>query len=293
MWAAKTLNMLSQEEGIQTNSRLKVCDLFKRYIDEVTVHKRSERWERIRLMSLSRMSLGNVLLRDLNQTHIVQWRNQGLKEVEPSTVGREWTIINNAFNVAVNEWLWLKTNPMVKVKRPKDNPPRYRRVDPEEIDRMAFVTGWDMVSKPRNMMQRTIYAFLFAIETGMRAGEILSLRGKDLDLKKRTAFLKMTKNGTSRTVPLTDRAVELLGYLHPTKVFDMSSSTMEVLFRRIRKQACVEDLHFHDSRHEAISRLARKLDVLDLARMVGHKKLNTLMVYYNPTAEEMVERLNR
>ena len=56
--------------------------------------------------------------------------------------------------------------------------------------------------------------------------------------------------------------------------------------------ALIEDLHFHDSRHTAITRLAGKLDVLALARMVGHKDLRMLQIYYNESAEDMAKRLD-
>ncbi|MDC7252931.1 hypothetical protein NMY25_001792 [Wohlfahrtiimonas chitiniclastica] len=52
------------------------------------------------------------------------------------------------------------------------------------------------------------------------------------------------------------------------------------------------DLTFYDARHEACTRLARKLEVLDLARMIGHRDPRSLMIYYNPTASEIAERLD-
>ncbi|MCB1764228.1 MAG: site-specific integrase, partial [Gammaproteobacteria bacterium] len=63
-------------------------------------------------------------------------------------------------------------------------------------------------------------------------------------------------------------------------------------FRKIKNRTQIENLTFHDTRHEAITRLSKKLDVLDLARMVGIRDLKILMVYYNATASEIAERLN-
>jgi integrase len=65
----------------------------------------------------------------------------------------------------------------------------------------------------------------------------------------------------------------------------------DALFRKCRDRAGIVGLHFHDSRHEAITRLAQRLDVLDLARMVGHRDLKMLQAYYNATAEEIAARL--
>ncbi|WP_282433170.1 tyrosine-type recombinase/integrase [Massilia oculi] len=66
---------------------------------------------------------------------------------------------------------------------------------------------------------------------------------------------------------------------------------LDALFRKAKKAAGIEGLTFHDTRHEAITRLAQKLDVLDLARMVGHTNINQLRTYYNPTAEDIASRL--
>lgn len=71
-----------------------------------------------------------------------------------------------------------------------------------------------------------------------------------------------------------------------------NGKTLDVLFRRLRDQAGIVGLTFHDSRHEAITRLAGKLEVLELARMVGHKNLNQLLTYYNKTAAELAQKLD-
>lgn len=146
------------------------------------------------------------------------------------------------------------------------------------------------------MAARVGAAFIFAIETAMRAGEICAMRRGDIDLTARVVHLPTSKNGTARDVPLSSKAVEILRNVMSAtsedRVFAMSDATRDALFRKIKKEAAVEGLNFHDSRHEAITRLAKRLDVLDLARVVGHKQLNQLLTYYNPTAAELVSRLD-
>jgi integrase len=127
----------------------------------------------------------------------------------------------------------------------------------------------------------------------MRAGEIMRLRPNDINIEKRFARLPMTKNGTSRDVPLSSEAIRLIEALPKSDpIFGLDSAILDALWRKLRDRAAVSDLRFHDSRHEAITRLARKLDVLDLARMVGHRDLKMLMIYYNATAEELAKRLD-
>ena len=98
-----------------------------------------------------------------------------------------------------------------------------------------------------------------------------------------------------RHVPLSKRAVELLELMKGIdshNVFTVKDASFDTLWRKLRDKCEIEDLHFHDSRHEACTRLARKLEVLDLARMIGHKDLRSLMVYYNATASEIANRLD-
>jgi len=124
----------------------------------------------------------------------------------------------------------------------------------------------------------------------MRLGEVLGLSRSDVFPERRYLTIRDSKNADSRDVPLSTRAIELIGKLGDP-MFTLSRDTASTLFRRAVKNAGISDLHYHDSRHEAITRLARKLDVLDLARMVGHRDLRSLQVYFNATAEEIAGRL--
>lgn len=147
------------------------------------------------------------------------------------------------------------------------------------------------------MQQVMAYAFLLALDTAMRQGEILGLRVKDVLIKDRYVRLEMTKNGESRNVPLTRRAGEFLAVLvgersGESQVFRLSSASADAMFRKIRDELHIVDLHFHDTRHEATTRLARKVDVLGLARITKHKDPRSLMVYYKATAAEMAARLD-
>ena len=152
------------------------------------------------------------------------------------------------------------------------------------------IAGSDLATKSA----RVIHAFRFSIETAMRAGEIVGLSWDDVDTAKRIAHLPLTKNGTSRSVPLSNVALALLEELQGREdsCFRLNSQQLDVLFRKTRDRTDIENLRFHDSRHEAITRLAEKLDVLSLARMVGHRDIRMLQIYYNETAEELALRLD-
>lgn len=123
-------------------------------------------------------------------------------------------------------------------------------------------------------------------------GEILGLKWKTISLDKRFLKIVDSKNSDSREVPLSSRAIELLRELEGDQVFTVTPETLSTLFRRACNDLEIEGLTFHDSRHEAVSRLARKLDVLSLAKMIGHRDVKNLMIYYNPTASELADLLD-
>ncbi|KAF1692645.1 hypothetical protein CSC64_06565 [Pseudoxanthomonas koreensis] len=171
------------------------------------------------------------------------------------------------------------------------NPPaRRRRVTADEIDRVTLALGLlDLESDTAS--QRTGLAFLFALETAMRAGEMLGMTWPDVAEKSVT--LPATKNGDVRRVPLSARAREILAVLPrgDGPCFGLDAGTRDVLWRRAVRDSGIANLHFHDSRAEAIWRLSKKLDVMELARMIGHRDLRSLLVYYNADPDELADRL--
>jgi integrase len=175
---------------------------------------------------------------------------------------------------------------MADVRKPSQPAARTRRVTQDELDRLAHSAGDDLSTATA----RAFHAFLFAIETGMRAGEILGLRPGDVE--GRVAHLPRTKNGSARDVPLSTEALRLLAALpEADPLFGLTTGQLDALWRKVRDRAGVTDLHFHDSRHEAVTRLSRRLDVLTLARVIGHRDIRMLMIYYDESADDIAGRL--
>ena len=270
-----------------------VRDMMDRYLAEVTPTKRGVRNETARLRAFMRDPIAAVSLASIAAPDIAAWRDRRLEAVSSASVARDMNLMVSIFTRAVKEWHWLTANPCSGVQRPKDSPPRERRISDAEIAAICHACGFDpagdhlAVTKP----QRAAVAFLFAIETAMRAGEICGLTGGDV--KGNVARLDMTKNGYGRDVPLSSRALTLLARLPSTDgpLFDITAGTLDALFRKYRDKAMVAGLHFHDTRHEAISRLALKIDVLDLARMTGHRDIRMLMRYYHRSASDVAGQL--
>lgn len=165
------------------------------------------------------------------------------------------------------------------------------------LDLSAQGCGYDDETVPETAQARVGSAILFAIETAMRAGEICALRLGDIDQEKRVAYVRAEQKGARKTrqpraVPLSTYALEIVSLLPKSDaLFGITASSLDALFRKAKKRALIEDLHFHDFRHEATSRLAKVFTVMELARITGHRDLRMLMVYYNPTAEELAGKL--
>lgn len=264
-------------------------DVMQRYANEVSPKKRGERWETVRLSRIGRDSLAEKAIGEIEAKDIAAWRDKRLREVAPGSVNREMVLLSAVFTVARKEWGLIDVNPMADVRKPSKPPPRDRLVTDREMEALAISAGDDL----SNATARAFHAFRFAIETAMRAGEITGLTWNRVNLERRVVDLPMTKNGTSRRVPLSSEAVRLLEALPSLEpVFGLEPRSLDVLWRKLRDRAGVADLRFHDSRHEAITRLARKLDVLDLARMVGHRNISQLQAYYNASAEDIAKRLD-
>jgi integrase len=282
-----------------------VGDAFDRYEKEISITKRGHRFESLRLAAIGRWRVDDVPFRDMKLVDATpdvlgKWRDHRLKadQVSGSTVNREMNLLSNVFAIAAREWKWIAASPTTNVRRPKESAPRDRLYTDDEIQRICFALGFDLggEEQAQTVSQRIAVACLFAIETAMRAGEICALVPEYISGRTATLPPAVTKNGTKRAVPLSKRAMELLELLpQPDEngtLFGITTSSLDALFRKARTRAGIDDATFHDTRHLAITRLAKKLGVLDLARMVGHRDLKQLQVYYNETAEAMASRLD-
>ncbi|WOS40707.1 site-specific integrase [Xanthomonas rydalmerensis] len=287
-----------EQEGLLSGKELPdktLEEAFTKYADEVTPSKRGGRWDRIRIDRFKREDkIAKRRLLGLSANDLAAWRDARLKQVKPSTVAREMNLIAAVLEVARREWGWLKESPMRDVRQPKKPKGRARRISAEEVEALARAFDvWDSL-KAETKRHRIGLAFLFALETAMRSGEICALRWPDVHLEERYVTVRDSKNGDSRDVPLTMRAVQILRALPLSfgPAFGLDAAKRDGLFRKVRDSiASIKNLHFHDTRAEAIWRLSKKLDILELARVIGHRNLSSLLIYYRATAAELAKKL--
>ncbi|MDR8976064.1 site-specific integrase [Burkholderia multivorans] len=138
---------------------------------------------------------------------------------------------------------------------------------------------------------------VLALETAMRQGELLKLRWENIDLRTRIAHLPITKNGSKRDVPLSLRAVDALtrlGVQADGQVFEYTSDGFKSAWRALVRRVGIQDLHFHDLRHEAVSRLFElgTLDMMEVATISGHKSMQMLKRYTHLKASNLVAKLD-
>lgn len=276
------------------------ADLIHKYVREITPTKKSARHETLRLHRMADMSIGKVPLVDLCLKDFEQWRDERLKVVSPASVLRELNTVSNIMTVAVEQWQYLKKNCIKGLSKPTGIKERTRRYSEAEIERLIFVSGYDLSYPPHNVINRVGAAILFAIETAMRAGEICNATWENLNLKQRLLHIPTSKNGYPRDVPLSSKAIEIINHLAQVKsvdddhIFRLKSRSLDAVFRQIKEKAGLEDsdLHFHDTRREALSRLSKKVDVMTLAKISGHRDIKILLnTYYAPDMSEVANLL--
>lgn len=179
---------------------------------------------------------------------------------------------------------------------PGDNPARTAQVRWQDVRRLVRWLGYRTGQPPATKYQEVAWAFMLGLASAMRAGEILSLSAKTVDLARGTATLgthKTLETEGVRVVPLPPRAARLLGvFLARGGAWTIGAASLDALFRKARDANLLGDLHFHDSRAAALTWLARRVDVMTLARISGHRDLNQLLQsYYRETAEQIAARL--
>lgn len=277
--------------------------LLDRYMRDVVPTKRGADVEALRIKTLMRDEVTRYKLAALSPLVLADWRDRRLAAgCVGATVRRELDILSAVLNWARRELMIAVENPVASIRRPPPSKARERRLEGDEEARLmaaledgpgAREDGKKYRQGTRNPWIRPIVEM--ALETAMRRGELLSLMWENTSLQRRTAYLPDTKNGDARTIPLSSRAIAILSDLPRSidgRVFPVTANALKLAFERSVRRAGIEDLHFHDLRHEATSRLAEKLpNLIELASVTGHKDVRMLKRYYHPRAEDLAKKL--
>ncbi|MBY3088303.1 site-specific integrase [Rhizobium laguerreae] len=267
--------------------------LLERYQTEVSPTKRGFIQESQRIDVLRRHDLSHRTLIGLSQQDAASFRDERLRSVAPSTAVRELAILSHVIEVAIRDWGYPFSRNVVKlVRRPIIRNERKRRLEGDEEQRLL-----DGCDSGKIAFMKTL--LVVAIETGMRRSEILGLKWNDISHNRRVITLEMTKNGSGREVPMTQRAFDALSWwkekapVDEATIFPIAPGSLEQVWRRLLKRANIVGLRFHDLRHEGVSRLfERGLNVIEVSSISGHKELRMLKRYTHLSADNLVARLS-
>ena len=271
--------------------------LCEKYFQEHGRHMRSARTILIKIKNLDRIApnIADKSIYDFKPTDIALWRNNRKKVVKVATLRNEHAIYSAIFTYAMKELFLIESNVWHTVTMPSKEKSRNQRITLEQQEMLLKSLDWSGATTPEKSNHYVAWAFLFALETAMRQGEILAMRRADL----RDGFvhLPMTKNGESRNVPLSKEAKRLLSLLpvDSDELVPIDKVVCCASWVRAKKRVNLPEINFHDSRHEAITRMVkvRKLPVEVLAKITGHKTIGILInTYYNPDAQDLVEMFN-
>lgn len=271
------INLGNELEVLDKN--LTLSDLINRYLSEVTPLKKGWHMESIRLRRLLRQNIASKTIKELKTKDFVAYKNVRITD---GTIAcrNDLILLHHIYNISIKQWDYLiKKNPLSNVPKPKPNPSRERRLSDNEL---KYILNENF----KNPHMKNIINL--AIETGMRRGEILSIKSQNL--MKNYIWLPDSKNGNPRKIPLSNKAKAILQ--ESILPFPISPNAVRLNWNRMIKRSGIHDLHFHDLRHEAISRFFEiGLSIPEVSLISGHKDVRQLMRYTHINPEKLAEKI--
>lgn len=270
-----------------------LSEALDRYAEEVTDKKGGARQELSKIRTLKReYKIARLPLNKIKPADVIAFRREMEKKGrKPNTIRLYMAILSHLFTVAREDWgMDFLSTPVHGRAKPPTPKGRDRRLEAGEEE--ILLAGCKRYGGD-------IYdIFIFAVETAMRETEIATITWENVDLQDRIVHLYKTKNGEDRDVPLSSRAYEILKRrskvrkLNDNRVFFLKAKSIYQAFKRVCERNGIEDLTFHDLRHEATSRLFEKgLNPMQVAAITGHKDMKMLKRYTHLRAKDLVEML--
>jgi integrase len=286
----------------QNNLEPTFKEALARYLAEVTPTKKSKRQETNRIAGVvACCAFISKRLRDITPSDVSQYiqtrQGQTTKrggKVTGSTINRDLALISHVFQTATKQWMIPNlSNPVDGVSRLRENQARCRRlISPDGVDELALIISKTYSAKVR-------IAFELLVELACRRGELVKLQWQDVSIADRTVTFRETKNGFSRTVPMSKRAQELFRQLQESgdsgAVLGLSVHTLSDAWRKARIRAGVSGARLHDVRREGVSRLFEDvgLGTLEVASISGHRSLAMLAVYSSFQTKNLLTKLDQ
>jgi len=305
IWATQVESAIYEGKSLKLDQskRRTVNDAIERYSNEVVGQLR-DAVNRARHLGWWQSELGEIQLTALDSATIVKVRSvlRAERKRSDTTVNRYMASLSAVLSYAAGEWGWMEANPCLQIRRLKEPPGRTRFLS--DAERIALL---DACEKAKAYPEMKLIVLL-ALTTGMRRGEILNLRWKDVNFKTSVITLWRTKNGEIRTVPLVSPAFELMhswacqnkqeetGLVFPSHRATWKDSPLAIdpIWHRIRAEAGLSDFRFHDLRHTAASYLAMNgAGLREIGDILGHKTLSMVQRYSHLTHDHRHKTVSR
>jgi len=266
-----------------------LSECLDRFIEEYIPRLKHGKREADRARALQRRPIAHRIMATIRAKDIADFRREREAEnVSGNTIRLDFALLSKLFNYARSDWgMESLQNPVELAAKPKPAKGRDRRLETGEEEKLI------------NAASPTFQAIiLFALATAMRREEIASLQWKNVNINNRYVYLPETKNSEARTVPLSSTALDILNTLSRPeeggRVFGMTADQITNAMKRVRKKAALDNIRFHDLRHEATSRFFENtdLDVMEIKAITGHKTLQMLSRYTHLRTARLADRLN-
>ena len=283
-WGRQVEIQLDQSRYRDTSNASKTTlkSVLERHLAERIKVVREPRKEQSRFNTVTKHDIVNRYLSNLTPQIFAKYRDDRLDEkVKPATVCRELSFMSVAIKKAVKLYnCWLPEHPVPNEIKPKETPPRQRRLEEGEFNKLM-----KFCKQKRNTYWCAMIEF--AIETALRLKEQLTLDWSEINFKDMLITVKAehSKNNVQRKIPMTPRAIEILKKLPRNitgRVFPVSLNNFQRAWRSITKNANIKDLHWHDLRRESCSRLMESgLSISECQMFTGHKTLSLMLQTYS------------
>ena len=281
-WAILTeAKLRRQDAGIIKIKYPKFEDLARRYIEEISVLKKSYKDERSKILQFIRESWSAYPINRITPQHINKWKERSLKTLSGGSVNRKLDVISTMFTTFKREWGYPVDNPVLQIRRPKKAEPRDRRLSDAEIRKLLFGNRTSPIMKS---------IIEISLETGMRLSEIL--RADHGFIEGHTLKIPITKT-KPRVIPLTNKALSLLK--NAELPFKISKWQVSKQFRKLCAGYGIKNAVFHDCRRNALTDFMRKhnLNVPETMKIAGHSDPRMLLrIYNNLEAHHVAKKLN-
>lgn len=253
----------------------------KKYLEYSRANKKSYKRDEVSIKALMPY-FGDKLLSEITSWLIEKYKVSRREVVKPATVNRELACLKHIFSKAI-EWGKASDNPVKKVKLFREDNRRLRFLSDEECR--------DLIASSAEHLRPII---ITALNTGMRLGEILGLKWKDINFNQGIITVEKTKNDESRKIQVNDLLIETLRDLRKISnseyVFcdkeGRPYTTVKTAFKTALEKAGIKDCVFHTLRHTFASNLVmRGVDIVTVKELLGHKTIDMTMRYSHLSSE--------